>query len=838
MKNRRFSRFLFFGAMILTGIVQVNAQYTIQGTVVESDTGVAVEFATVQLLTGSANTFVGYGVTDAKGTFNIKGNRTDSLKIVISSIGFEKYEQSVKPGDVLTIRLAADPFVLEEVVVRAGRVWNRSDTIVYDVDRFRTLQDRTLKDVLQKLPGIDVNEQGRISYQGKDISNFYIEGMDPVGGRYNQITNNLRAETVQAVQVMENHQPIKMLEDLVASEDIAINLRLKAEFQAVWMFTLEGGIGINPILWYTSDNAIRLSRTNQSITTYKGNNTGNDVTFEQSVLGARRNSLFEVPAALSYLSMPSIMAPLKKERLLFNDVHSFSTNRISMLNETTKMRISANYTHDERKQERGSETIYYQLEDTIRIEELSHTKLFSDDASFNIHIDNNAADKLLTNNFNVYGKWNRGVSDFTGDLMGNPTTSQRLLSSTFGASNDFRTLWGKEDNRYEIRSFLRYDHQPEEIKTDLIQQNTLLNRLYTDNSFSITRQTEYFIPQFNVGFTGDLNNLHNGFTPYASPNFQWNKDKLQTSFAFPAVWTHYSGADFSRFSVRPSANLIYKPNYAWRFTLSARYREQYGDILNFTPEPYYSDYRNMIRLPEQLPIQKVQNYMLYGEYKKTASEFFTSLSLSCMQSQNSHSYEQTAADGYISVIPWALSNRSTTWRTAATISKGFYDIRLNTSLSTQLNQSKGEQFSQGERLPFQSNRINMEPKLNWTYWTNFIIDYQATFNLTSSKIGNRELSPLWSIVQKLQLSYVLSSFETNFSTEHYYNEVNNSTPVNNYFVDLSFRLKLNKWRFSLDMNNLLDKRQYGYTEYSEIRSYSSWINIRGREFLLGVQCRF
>ena len=118
------------------------------------------------------------------------------------------------------------------------------------------------------------------------------------------------------------------------------------------------------------------------------------------------------------------------------------------------------------------------------------------------------------------------------------------------------------------------------------------------------------------------------------------------------------------------------------------------------------------------------------------------------------------------------------------------------------------------------------------------MNYQANFNLTGSTIGDRELNPLWSIVQKLQLSYLWSSFETNLSAEHYYNEVNNSTPVNNYFVDFALRYKHNKWRFSANLNNLLNKRQYGYTEYSEIRSYSSWIDIRGREFLVGVQYRF
>ena len=833
MKRNVFSKILLFG---IINIIHVNAQQTIQGTVINATNGEAIEFATVQILSGQQ--FAGYGITDDKGAFNIKISRTDSLQIVVSSLGFKKYQQAVSAGETLHIKLEEEAFMLEEVLVRPGRVWSRRDTINYEIDRFLSAQDRTLKDVLQKLPGIDVDERGKISYQGKDISNFYVEGMDPVGGRYNQITNNLRAEAVQTVQVMENHQPVKMLEDLVASEDIALNLRLKAEFQAVWMFSLEGGLGMNPLLWYTSDNAIRLSRTNQSIFSYKGNNTGNDVTYEQNIMGARRTSLFEAPSSLSFLSMPSIMAPLKRERLLFNDVHALSANRMYKLTETTKMRVSANYTHDERKQERGSETVYYQAGDTAKITEQSNTKLFSDDAAINIHIENNASDKLLTNNLSAYGKWNKGVSDFTGNTLDNPTTNQRLHSSTLGATNDFRTLWGKHHNRYEIRSYFRYEHQPEEMRTDYINQKTLLNRLYTDNAFSVTGQKGYFVPQISVGFTGDVNNLQNGINPYVAPNLQWNKDKWQTRFALPVIWTNYPGADFSRLSVRPSTNIAYKPNYAWRFTMSAGYRELYGDLLNFYPTPYYADYRSIIRSPELLPIQQVQNYMVYGEYKKTSNEFFSSLSLSYTDSRNSHTYEQSVENCTVSILPIELSNHTTSRRIAGTVSKGFYDIRLQTSLSGQFSQNKGEQFSRGELLPYLSNRINVEPKINWNYWNNFLINYLATFNLTSSTIANRELTPLWSIVQKLQLSYILPSFEMNASTEHYYNEVNNADPVNNYFVDLSFRYKLKKWRFSVDLNNLLNKRQYGYSEYSEIRSYSSWINIRGREFLAGVQFKF
>lgn len=830
--------------------IGVGAQNTVQGTVVEASAGNAIQGAIIQILSGYANVFAGYGVTGENGTFSIKCNRTDSLRIVVSFIGYKKIEQSIRVGETLIIQLEEEAFALEEVTVRPGRVWSRKDTINYDINRFLTSKDKTIRDVLEKLPGIDVDEKGKISYLGKDISNFYVEGMDPVGGRYNQITNNLRAEAVQTVQVMENHQPVKMLEDLVLSEDVALNLKLKAEFQAVWMFTLEGALGVSSrlsktmddtpeaasLLWKTMDNAIRLSKTNQSIFSYKSNNTGNDYTMEQGMLAFRRNSFMDAPSELTFLSMPSITAPLKKERLLFNNVHSFTANRMNKLNETTKMRINANYTHDERKQERGSETIYYFTDDTARISETSSAKLYADEASLGIHIENNASDKYLTNSFNISAKQNKGISDFSGaDLL---TATQRLQTSTVGANNDFRTLWGKQAYRYEIRSLLRYDYLPEELRTDNIEQKTQLSRFYTDNAFSITGQKSNFVPQYTIGFTGDFNNIQNGITPYIAPNLQWNKGKWQTRFALPVLWANYLGANFSRLSARPSANISCKFNYAWRLMLSAAYREQFGDLLNFYAEPYYTDYRRITYTPDQLPIQQMQNYSVYGEYKKTASEFFTSLTLSYMDSKNSHVYEQTSDDGYITMMPTKMSNHATTQRIAGTLSKGFYDIKLAASLSAQYSQSTGEQFSNNARLPYLSSRTMLEPKLNWTYWKNLDISYLATINQTGSKVGDHELNPLWTVLQKLQLTCLLSSIEATLSADHYYNEVNNADPVRNYFIDLAFRYKHKKWQFTAGVNNLLDTRKYGYSEYSAIRSYSSWIHIRGREFLAGAQYKF
>ena len=90
-------------------------------------------------------------------------------------------------------------FSLKEVEIHPGRVWGRQDTINYDVTRFLSPKDQSIKDVLRKLPGIDIDDLGKISYNGKEIRNFYVEGLDLTNGKYKQISENLRADAVQNI---------------------------------------------------------------------------------------------------------------------------------------------------------------------------------------------------------------------------------------------------------------------------------------------------------------------------------------------------------------------------------------------------------------------------------------------------------------------------------------------------------------------------------------------------------------------------------------------------------------------------------------------------------------
>jgi hypothetical protein len=427
--------------------VYVSGQQTLRG-VVSGENGDPLEAAAVQLLRGSNGQTIIYALTDAQGAFALAAKGTgDSLRIAVSALGYKTHIQPVRMGETLAIRLEQQPFNLKEVEVRPGRVWGRQDTINYDVAQFLSPKDESIRDVIRKLPGISIDETGKISYNGQDIGNFYVEEMDLTGGRYARISNNLDAKAVETVQILENHQPIRILQDKVKTDDIALNLRLRPEFRDKWMVFLQGGLGGAPALWKGSVNAMQLSRQSQSAYLYKGNNTGEDVTAEQNLLAELRQGALREPAIPSFLDRPSLPMPLEKERLLFNDVHSLSANRLYRLGETTRLRINAGYTHDVRRQERGSETSYYRTSDTVCVAEQSHTRLRTDQAELALNLEQNISDRYLVNLFRASGLCSDSRSDYTG----NRSLSQEIQTPEMSLRNDFKIIRSVWNHTLEAR---------------------------------------------------------------------------------------------------------------------------------------------------------------------------------------------------------------------------------------------------------------------------------------------------------------------------------------------------------------------------------------------------
>lgn len=308
------------------------AQTNIRGTVIDREANEPVVGASV-VVKGVDGKIKKFTSTNADGGFAISMPTIAGGRLEVSMIGFAK--QSVALDSVtfpVNIYLAPGSIQLKEVMVNADRIREQGDTITYNVRSFAQQQDRSIGDVLKRMPGIDVSGSGKIQYQGEDINKFYIEGSDLLGGRYGIATNGISHEDVGAVEVMENHQPMQVLSGISFSEKAAINLKLKNRAKATWTFHGDAGGGYSwqpaGAVWDSELFAMAVMPGFQNITTFRTNNIGENLSSSSADFFAdRRQTGLSQYVSVGLPGVPS----LNDKRTLFNRSFLISTNSLRKL---------------------------------------------------------------------------------------------------------------------------------------------------------------------------------------------------------------------------------------------------------------------------------------------------------------------------------------------------------------------------------------------------------------------------------------------------------------------------------------------------------------------------
>jgi hypothetical protein len=249
-----------------------SAQSTFSGKVTNQN-GQGLNGATIVISKDSLSAILSYAISKNEGAFNLQLNSVaDSLFVKISYVGYKIWEQTIpNKNQQLNVRLLPSSEELKEVVVESKIIEKHGDTLDYSVSAFKDQKDRVISDVLKKMPGIEISSSGLIEYQGKAIQKYYIEGLDLLEGRYNLANENLAADAVSKVQILENHQPIKLLDSLVFSERASLNIKLKKDVTVSG--SAELGAGLSPLLCKAKLTPMLFTKKNQAIVTYQANNT-------------------------------------------------------------------------------------------------------------------------------------------------------------------------------------------------------------------------------------------------------------------------------------------------------------------------------------------------------------------------------------------------------------------------------------------------------------------------------------------------------------------------------------------------------------------------------------
>lgn len=254
----------FFILVLLCASLMTFAQENVNlKGIVTDDSGKAIEMANVIAINAETNLLESYCVTNHNGLYKVKLKSGSVYNIKVSFIGYAakefRYEATTEDGSH-DVSMSEENSMLNEVdVTYTMPVMVKGDTIVYDTDSFTVGTERKLKDVLVTLPGVEMNEDGQIEVEGKQVQKVMVEGKDFFDGDSKIAADNIPADAVSKVEVLRNYNEIGQMRGLTNDEDnIALNIRLKKGKDKFWFGEFTAGAGpdekylAHPKLFYYS----------------------------------------------------------------------------------------------------------------------------------------------------------------------------------------------------------------------------------------------------------------------------------------------------------------------------------------------------------------------------------------------------------------------------------------------------------------------------------------------------------------------------------------------------------------------------------------------------------
>jgi hypothetical protein len=746
------NRYSFFILCLFFGLLSASAAVpeTASGTIRDGENSQPIVGVVVQALNkqGKAAAFAS---SNADGIFKIKMSAsTDSI-----SFRCMGYESLKLPGDydfANGVEMRPKATQLKDVIVQAPDIYAKGDTLVFNVSRYANASDNAIIDVIKRLPGIKVEEDGTIKYQGEPINKFYIDGDDFLGGQYGLATNNISHKDVKSVEVMENHQPVKALEGIEFPEEAGINIKLNEGAKGRLVGVAKAGTGVQPWLYDGSIYAMRIAPKVQNIMTLRGGNTGwnpaeqiTEHDFSDMSFTGYSESLWP-----EYIAADIVNAPLNEKRT--RDNLSWLANSITAWKRgDTSMRFKLNYVGDRLDYNSGLQTDYFSQSIPEFVQNNSMRAQSHDvSAQFNMQI--NKRGYFLKDKFTVEGVWENSCSAITGSF----DIDQRIRRRNLSANNDLKLVKRNDKKLFELTSRNSLSYRPDRlfvIGAENATQNvgttdfrsiteTRWGKLGRFWKFYINGGVDLNYHRLNLSLNGmgnfDNSRYFNIFLSnlYATPQLDYERNGWLLSTKMQAKWHHHSvnGQNdyinlFPRVYIRKKTSAKSEISATFSYQLSSP--QAYMNI----SVPVMSDYRNIFIANE---IDRYsQNVVASASYKyrNPLTSFFANASLTYNYSRSSFMSNQLFIDDFIVSTYADRLSGSHFWGVSGGLSKGLghsrmvigMDVKASTSSASSMRDNVVEDYSQ--------QTISVKPYFKGSLCKWLSVNYDANYGFSRLEIG-------------------------------------------------------------------------------------------------------
>ena len=225
------------------------SQIKMQG-VVKDSIGTSLELANVIAINQETKTLQSYGITDQSGRYKLSLSKNTSYSIQVSYIGMKTFTEAIstKEDDITKDVVLQPDNALDAVELTYEMpVSVKGDTLIYNADSFKNGTERKLEDILEKLPGVEINDDGQIEVEGNVVSKLMVNGKDFFDGDTKLATKNIPSNAVDKVQVLRNYSEVGQLSSVTNNQDnVAINIKLKEGKENFWFGNVTAGAGASP----------------------------------------------------------------------------------------------------------------------------------------------------------------------------------------------------------------------------------------------------------------------------------------------------------------------------------------------------------------------------------------------------------------------------------------------------------------------------------------------------------------------------------------------------------------------------------------------------------------
>lgn len=857
--NRITVSLLFFFVAAIAG-----AQFNVTGKVIDKEGNEPLVGASV-IVKGADGKIKKFASSKSDGGFAITMPSINGCRLEVSMMSFTK--QSIPLDSVsfpLTVYMGPGTTLLKEVTVKADRIREQGDTITYNVGSFAQQQDRSIGDVLKRMPGIDVANNGKIQYQGEDINKFYIEGSDLLGGKYGIATNGISHEDVGAVEVMENHQPMQVLSGISFSDKAAINLKLKNKAKATWTFHGDAGGGWSwqpeGAIWYGELFAMAVMPGFQNITTLRSNNTGENLASSSTDFFAdRRQTGLSQYIGVGLPGLPS----LSDKRTLFNRSFLVSTNSLWKFGRG-EFKANIDYSFNRVTADASNITTYFLDEGNRIITENRSGTEHSHSLSGKFIYELNQKTAFINNTLQTNIDWD----DVSLATIGSLPNGQSAKLPDYYVSNKFKMIQRfKGKHLVTFQSVNEWESLPQTLNLDMnskqFRQHISDHAFYTHESAAYAfnlkgvtlsieggikgylRSMDSQLPELPEELPGLTENVVNTnyLTVYAIPKFEYWVRRVNLSLNLPVSYAHYNFnkaiANRDEVYFSPSLSFNWKPNNRFSGTLRGGLGRSPMNLNLIHPGLIMTNYRTLKSGVDDFYNSSSQNLSASFSYKHTRHGLFANGMIMHSWSHIPYTLAQQLYGDYVVYSYADARNDGKMLMAMGNIGKTLDFMRGSCNISGSFSRNESHLLSQQRSVNSVSTGWSIGGKINGNPCRCFSFDYRIDYS--DSRLTMNGLSESWLSTMENELSLTFiphRKWQWTVSGEHYRNELTQHNYKNIVMLDTKLTFQLNKKiEFAASLTNILNKRSYNYTTYSQLSSFESQRQLRGRQLLLSVMLR-